>query len=204
MTYNVDELLEFIAWPESRGDIDIVYGGIKVKDRPPNKLSTMTIGEVLAWQDSIDSQYPSEAAGKFQIMEDTLRGLYKQAGLTTGSLYSAVNQKKLAIALLKRRGLDDYLNGSITTLKFADNLSKEWASLPATIKDRKGRPATGQSYYAGDGLNRSHVSIADLLSKVETVKAHKDVAVGNTKGSRVGHGQHQVLEVFMKCLKGLR
>ena len=157
MTYNVDELLEFIAWPESRGDIDIVYGGIKLKDRPPNKLSTMTIGEVLAWQDSIDSQYPSEAAGKFQIMEDTLRGLYKQAGLTTGSLYSAVNQKKLAIALLKRRGLDDYLNGSITTLKFADNLSKEWASLPATIKDRKGRPATGQSYYAGDGLNRSHV-----------------------------------------------
>ena len=25
MTYNVDALLEFIAWPESRGDIDIVY-----------------------------------------------------------------------------------------------------------------------------------------------------------------------------------
>ena len=196
MTYNVDELLEFIAWPESRGDIDIVYGGIKLKDRPPNKLSTMTIGEVLAWQDSIDSQYPSEAAGKFQIMEDTLRGLYKQAGLTTGSLYSASNQRKLAIALLQRRGLDKYLSGSITTLKFANNLSKEWASLPATIKDRKGRPAKGQSYYAGDGLNRSHVSIADLLAKVATVKVTTPPVVDNTD-------DNIIMKTIMKCLRGV-
>tara|TARA_R110000851_G_scaffold168602_1_gene314476 strand:- start:1060 stop:1650 length:591 start_codon:yes stop_codon:yes gene_type:complete len=196
MTYNVDELLEFIAWPESRGDIDIVYGGIKLKDRPPNKLSTMTIGEVLAWQDSIDSQYPSEAAGKFQIMEDTLRGLYKQAGLTTGSLYSASNQRKLAIALLQRRGLDKYLSGSITTLKFANNLSKEWASLPATIKDRKGRPAKGQSYYAGDGLNRSHVSIADLLAKVATVKVTTPPVVDNTN-------DNIIMKTIMKCLRGV-
>jgi muramidase (phage lysozyme) len=196
MTYNVDELLEFIAWPESRGDIDIVYGGIKLKDRPPNKLSTMTIGEVLAWQDSIDSQYPSEAAGKFQIMEDTLRGLYKQAGLTAGSLYSASNQRKLAIALLQRRGLDKYLSGSITTLKFADNLSKEWASLPATIKDREGRPARGQSYYAGDGLNRSHVSIADLLAKVATVKVTTPLVVDNTD-------DNITMKTIMKCLRGV-
>ena len=68
-------LLDFIANAEHGGhpDYNAVWGGIKAKDRPPKKLVEMTIGEVLDWQDMIDPHYKSEAAGRYQIMEDTLR-----------------------------------------------------------------------------------------------------------------------------------
>ena len=178
--HNLDKLLDFIAKPESGGDYNIVYGGIKIKDRPKKPLTQMTIGEVLDWQDSIDRFYPSEASGKFQIMEDTLRGLYKEAGLSLKDLYNETNQRTLAIALLKRRGLDSFMSGKVTLVKFADNLSKEWASLPCTIKDRQGRPAKGQSYYAGDGLNRSHVSIQDFLNVVASLKHKEEVTCKST------------------------
>lgn len=167
----VDALLDFIAWPESRGDYNAIWGGIKKEHKPKKPITQMTIGQVLDWQDSIDALYNSEASGAWQFMEDTLRGLYREAGLALSDRFSEENQRKLAIALLRRRGLDDYLSGKITAVRFANNLSKEWASLPCTIKDRKGRPAQGQSYYAGDGLNKSHVTISQLMKAVNEVKA---------------------------------
>ncbi|MEM8773844.1 MAG: hypothetical protein AAGF53_02360 [Pseudomonadota bacterium] len=166
----VKPLLDFIAKPESGGDYNIVYGGIKNKHRPPKLLTKMTIGEVLDWQDSIDRLYPSEAAGRYQIMEDTLRGLYHDAGLTLMHRFSEKNQDLLALQLLKRRGLSHFLAGLTAPIKFAQSLSKEWASLPATIKDKRGRKAKGQSYYAGDGLNRSHVTIPEFMAAIDTVK----------------------------------
>lgn len=166
MIYNVKPLLDFIAKPESGGDYNIVYGGIRPHHWPPKALTRMTIGEVLAWQDSIDRLYPSEAAGRYQIMEDTLRGLYRQAGFSLDDTFNEATQDELAYALLVRRGLHDYIEGKISAEKFAQNLSMEWASLPAIYKDRMGRPAKGQSYYAGDGLNRSHVTINAFLAAV--------------------------------------
>lgn len=163
---SVDALLDFIAKPESGGDFNIVWGGIAKQDRPPKPLVSMTIGEVLAWQDSIDAKYQSEAAGAYQIMEDTLRGLYREAGLTVNDLFNQKNQRQLATQLLRRRGLISYLEGKITAEVFANNLAKEWASLPVVTGAKKGR-----SYYAGDGLNKSHVSVADFLRAVRTVKS---------------------------------
>tara|TARA_R110000744_G_scaffold376347_1_gene490539 strand:+ start:80 stop:706 length:627 start_codon:yes stop_codon:yes gene_type:complete len=180
MKYQIRNLLDFIAKPESGGDYNIVWGRIKAKDYPPKPLVNMTIGEVLAWQDSIDSRYRSEASGKYQILEDTLRGLYKEAGMKPSDLFDEAGQDKLAVALLNRRGLQEYLKDKITSEKFADNLSKEWASLPCIFRDRKGRPATGQSYYAGDGLNKAHVSIKELMSIVEQVKVNLPAVVEPT------------------------
>ncbi|MFG5381948.1 hypothetical protein [Yoonia sp. R2-816] len=166
---NVEPLLSLIRKHESRGDYGIVWGGIARKDHPPRTLPTMTIGAVLAWQDSIDAKYNSEAAGAYQILEDTLRGIYRQAGLTQKDLFNKANQDRLAIALLRRRGLDQYRNGQITDVVFAQNLSKEWASLPAQTRDKRGRKATGQSYYAGDGLNKSLVSKSAVLAAVRRI-----------------------------------
>jgi hypothetical protein len=167
----VDSLLDFIAKPESGGDFNAVWGRIKAADRPKKPLTKMTIGEVLDWQDSIDPYYNSEASGAWQFMEDTLRGLYAEAGLSRSSMFDEKNQRILATQLLRRRGLDDYLSGELNAKKFAQSLSKEWASLPCTIKDRKGRAAQGQSYYAGDGLNRSHVTISALMKAVNDAKS---------------------------------
>ena len=163
---SVKDLQDFIAKPESGGDFNIVWGGIKAKHHPPKPLVKMTIGEVLDWQDSIDRLYMSEASGAWQIMEDTLRGVYEAAGLTRADLYNETNQRRLCTELMNRRGLQRYLRGEITGHKFGQSLSKEWASLPCIVKDRKGRPAKGQSYYAGDGLNKSHVSIDDFMTAV--------------------------------------
>ncbi len=102
-------LLDFIKQPESRGDYDIVWLGIRKEHRPAamvrKRLTQMTIAEVLAWQDSIDRLYNSEAAGAYQILEDTLRDIYRRAGCSASDLFDEATQDKLAMALLERRGL---------------------------------------------------------------------------------------------------
>jgi len=163
---NVRPLLDFISQPESGGDYNIVWGGISKTDRPKKPLTKMTIKEVLDWQDSIDKKYNSEAAGRYQIMEDTLRPLPPAAGLLTSALFNEANQDALATVLLKRRGLDKYLAGGLTAEEFANNLAREWASLPVVTGPKRGR-----SFYAGDGLNKSHVSVEAFLEAVRAVKA---------------------------------
>lgn len=160
-------LLDFIYRAENGGriDYDVVYGGIKGSYLPPRPITQMTIGEVLDWQDSIDRFHPSEAAGAPQIMEDTLRGLYRPAGIPLTQLYDAETQDRLAIALLKRRGLDDYLAGKITAEAFCNALAREWASLPLVTGPKKGK-----SYYGGDGLNRAHAEVQPFLQAVRAIK----------------------------------
>lgn len=163
-------LLDFIAKPESGGDYNIVWGGIAKKHRPAS-LVAMTVGEVLAWQDSIDPLYMSEAAGRYQIMEDTLRSLYREAGVSLNSKYDAATQDRLATALLIRRGYNAFLAGGLTVQEFANNLAKEWASLPVVSG-----PKAGKSYYGGDGLNKSHVSVDAFLAAVTAARSKSPTA----------------------------
>ncbi|MEO1797708.1 MAG: hypothetical protein AAFR53_11945 [Pseudomonadota bacterium] len=167
----IDQLLHFISIPESNGNPDAYWGKIRTEHKPPKRLTEMSVQEVLAWQDSIDPLYMSEASGEYQFMEDTLRGLWREAGVQLDDLFDERTQRALALALLKRRGLEDYLAGQLSAEQFAQNLSKEWASLPAITRDRAGRPAQGQSYYAGDGLNKAHVTIAATMEAVNAVRA---------------------------------
>lgn len=162
---NFKPLLDFIAKHESGGDYNVVWGRIKKEDRPANPLTEMTIGEVLAWQDKIDPHYPSEAAGRYQILEDTLRGLYEEAGMYLGSLFNEAAQDRLAIQLLTRRGLFDYLAGRISVEKFANSVAREWASLPCVSGPKKGR-----SYYGGDGLNRALARVEPFLDVLRSLK----------------------------------
>ena len=174
---NLNPLLDFIKRPESGGDYNIVWARISKADRPKKPLVTMTIKEVLDWQDSIDKEYNSEAAGAYQIMEDTLRPLPPFAGLLTSDLFNEKNQDKLATVLLKRRGLDSYVAGRITAEDFANNLAKEWASLPVVSGPKKGR-----SFYAGDGLNKSHVSVEAFLEVVKAIKVSSPPPITKAKG----------------------
>lgn len=158
-------LLDYIARYESRDDYNIVWSGIKGKHKPPRPLVDMTISQVLAWQDRIDPLYMSEAAGRYQIMEDTLRGLYGPAGLSPNAKFSEKTQDDLAVHLMKRRGLDQYMAGKISAEKFANSLAREWASLPLVNGPKKGR-----SYYAGDGLNKAHADADEFLRIVKEIK----------------------------------
>lgn len=162
-------LLGLIGGVEAPQGYDQVYGGIRASDQPPRPLTTMTVNEVLAWQDSIDARYPSEAAGRYQVLEDTLRGLVRDRKVSGSARFDRATQDQIAVLLMERRGLNDYRSGRISSERFAQKLSQEWASLPAMTVDRKGRRATGQSYYAGDGLNKSHVSQSAILAAVRSI-----------------------------------
>lgn len=170
----VKPLLDFIADHESESAAarlkisayDVVWGGIKAKHRPPKSLRTMTVAEVLAWQDSIDPLYRSEAAGRYQIMEDTLRVAAPAAGVKPTERFDEKTQDRLAVHLMRGRGLDLYLNGAITAEHFANQLAREWASLPVVTGKKKGR-----SFYDGDGLNKSLVDVGPFLAAVRSVKA---------------------------------
>lgn len=165
----LNALLDLIGSVEAPKGYDQVWGGIRANDRPPRPLTSMTVQEVLNWQNSIDSRYNSEAAGRYQFMEDTLRDLVREGHARPDETFDKRTQDRLAVTLMERRGLRDYQSGRIGKEKFAQNLSKEWASLPAITRDRRGRVATGQSYYAGDGLNRSHVSQNRILEAVGNI-----------------------------------
>lgn len=159
-------ILDLIAKAESRGDYNAISGLVRRKDYPSKPLVKMTIGEVLEWQDRIDPHYLSEAAGRYQIMEDTLRGLYREAGLSSGELFNEANQDALCMALLRRRGLDDWRAMRISTVKFANNLAREWAGLPVVSG-----PKAGRSFYAGDGLNSATVSSGEVLGVLNAIRA---------------------------------
>jgi hypothetical protein len=163
------KLLDYIAKHESDGDYNVVWSRIKKEDRPAKPLTEMTIGEVLEWQDRIDPHYPSEAAGRYQILEDTLRGLYTEAGLSPADPFDGINQDRLAVRLLRRRGLADFLVKRITAEKFANSLAKEWASLPCVSGPKKGR-----SFYGGDGLNRALADVESFLAVVRSVRTAEE------------------------------
>ena len=149
---------------------DVVWGRIKPEDRPPQPLCMMTIRDVLAWQDGIDPEYRSEAAGAYQIMEDTLRGMVDNGQVDPGALFNQETQDEAALILLDRRGWAACEAGEISAEYFCDRLAREWASFPVQ-KQQKGAFRTverGQSYYTGDALNVARAAPDELLDAVTT------------------------------------
>lgn len=155
-------VLDFIANFEAPEGYNQVYGGTRLD--PPRPITTMTVREVLHWQDrSVAAGSASSAAGRYQIIRGTLREQVRAGAVGLDEKFTPEVQDRIGNSLLEKRGLSDYRAGRISRETFADNLAKEWASLPAQKRDKRGRKATGQSYYAGDGLNRAHTSQQSVL-----------------------------------------
>lgn len=145
-------LLDFVGKIEARGDYNMLVGG-----KANSNLTNMTIKEVLDLQTSMarSGKHESTAVGKYQIIKKTLQGLVNSRVVSLDDVFNSATQDKLAMALMKQRGLDSYKAKKISADQFADNLSMEWASLPFR---------TGKSYYDKVGSNRSLVSRNDFLS----------------------------------------
>lgn len=146
-------VMNLIGSTEAPQGYNQVYGGIATRDRPNQPLTTMTVQQVLDWQDSIDARYPSEAAGRYQVMEDTLRGLVTSGKVSASAIFNETTQDKIALILMERRGLRAYQSGKISLQAFGNRLAQEWASLPVLTGSKR-----GASYYAGDGLNHALVT----------------------------------------------
>lgn len=163
-------LLDFIRETEvgrrDRASYDVIYG--HNQDKLPQKLTTMTYGEIVDAQASWSKRFGSSAAGGYQFMRKTLQDLSRQIPSISGAdRFTADLQDRLAYKLLVRRGYPKFITGQISLVEFAENLAKEWASFPV-LADTQGATRQikrGQSYYLGDGVNKALVK----PQKVEAV-----------------------------------
>jgi conjugal transfer mating pair stabilization protein TraG len=156
-------LLEIVAKGESNGNYSAYFGN------GPNteiRFTEMTIREVSAWQaEYVRKGSYSSAVGRYQIINTTLAGLVKEHDIGLDERFDEAMQDRLAIKLLERRGSRAYFAGAISREQFAANLAQEWAALPKVIGDNPER-----SYYADDGVNKSRVSIAEILGVLASLK----------------------------------
>ena len=114
---------------ESRNGYNTMAGGGNKK-----QLTSMTINEVLQYQNSRGRNM--KAAGKWQIMPNTLRGLKKSMNLTGDELFTPEMQDRMAFELaMNRKGYRQFANATgeekLALMGAAQNdLAKEWASMP--------------------------------------------------------------------------
>lgn len=155
-------LLRLIAETESKGNYNAYFGNAS---NSSIKFTEMPIAEVMQWQsDYVRQGSPSNAVGKYQIIDTTLKGLVDELGIPPSQPFDPPTQDKLAAALIERRGAEAYINGELTREELAANLAKEWAALPqVTGKNPQ------DSYYASDGLNKSLIEVDEVLNAIEAI-----------------------------------
>ncbi|NRP74014.1 hypothetical protein ILFOPFJJ_04935 [Ensifer psoraleae] len=163
-------LLDFIRETEvgrkDRASYDVIYANKQKRLRQP--LTTMIFGDVVDAQRSWSKSHGSSAAGAYQFMRATLIGLAREMpSVEETDIFTPDLQDRLGYHLLKRRGYREFVAGELSLVEFGRRLAQEWASLPV-LADTRGNEhevKRGQSYYAGDGLNRALVK----PEKVEAV-----------------------------------
>ena len=177
-------LLDFIRKTEvgrvDRASYDVIYGNNQGK--LPKPITSMTIGELVDAQADFTRRFKSSASGGYQFMRKTLQDLARELGLSGKQMFDPDLQDRLGYHLLKRRGYEAFMSGQISTIEFGRRLAMEWASFPVLAKtlgggkDRSGKLLDlmvdrGQSYYAGDPLNKALVKPEVIESLLKTVKA---------------------------------
>ncbi len=157
------DLLTKIASVESKGNYNAYFGNAT---NTQTKFTEMTVKEVLEWQQNfVATGSPSSAVGRYQFVNTTLSELITRLKIDPSALFDQSLQDQLAITLLERRGLQEYMAEKITRDEFAHNLSMEWAALPKVIGDNP-----EQSYYENDGLNSARLSIDEIYAGIGTLK----------------------------------
>lgn len=140
--FNVRKLLDYIGLREARGRYDVLVGGKTKSD-----LTSMTVGEVLKFQQTMRSQgHESTALGKYQFINPTLSGLVKNGAVSLTDIFNSSTQDKAATALLKEKGMDAFVSGKMSKEQFADAVAVVWASMPL---------GSGRSAADGVGSNKA-------------------------------------------------
>lgn len=179
-------ILALIRSAETSKGYEDFYSGSKIK--PPKPVTQMTVNEVMEWQRrSVSAGSKSSAIGGYQMIHKTFKGVASELGLTGDEVFDSELQDRMGMHLLARRGYNDWVSGKITDQQFHQNLSQEWAGLPAATKDARGRKASGQSYYAGDGLNASTVTSGNVLEALNAARNGQAYApVAGAGGANTG------------------
>jgi muramidase (phage lysozyme) len=165
-------LLTLIAKGESSAGVD-PYTSLWPGTSEPS-LVQMTCAEVQRFQQQrLDQGHRSTACGRYQFIKKTLTEAIRVSGidpLTTR--YTPDIQDYLILSILKTyRKLDEWVAGTYTTPRFMIKLSQEFASIPVPyqMQGQSRIVNKGQSYYAGDGLNKAHHDPDSLFTQLNDI-----------------------------------
>lgn len=170
-------LLPLLAKGESKDPNQLVYPKKEFRGIAPSKanLTDMTIKEVFEKQTqmSASGQYPSNAVGKYQIIKSTLEEAVDSMKLDLNQKFDEPLQDRIYREHLiskKRPAVEAFISGRSDNLELAQlEMAKEFASFPVpvdmVVKNKEGKVIRtlkkGQSYYAGDGVNKAHITVEE-------------------------------------------
>lgn len=176
-------LLDFIGRAETGTSGPEAYDTLVFHQQAklPKPLTEYTFDELVAAQKTWGSsgwtikgkRLRGSAAGKYQIIRKTLIGLVAQLQIPGDTKFSPDVQDRLAFALLTARGWQAFTSGQVTPGAFALQIAKEWASMPvlSSVQGATRQLTRGQSYYAGDGVNKAQVSADELEAILTKIRA---------------------------------
>lgn len=182
-------ILKFIYRTETGFDApdcyEVVFG--HKQSKLPKPLTRMTFDEVVSGGPARTKSFGSSAAGAAQFMRDTLDkpkvagDIKAQMKLTGNELFDADLQDRMAFHLLKRRGYDKFMAGTIGVVAFGKALAQEWASFPvlAATKGAHRQVARGETFYAGDKLNKALISPDQVEALLREAKAMTDATISD-------------------------
>ena len=163
---------ELIGQKESQGNYNRLVGGKGTPKEAP--LTEMSIGEVLKLQKSMEKNgHISTAVGKYQFINKTLKSIVEKnpRDFPLNEPFNEARQELAANILLERRGWEKFASGEMSDKQMATELAKEWASMPVP-EDMKGNERdvkAGESFYAGDGKNKSGVAPETVLKTLNVM-----------------------------------
>lgn len=164
-TFAKSEFGNLLAKFESNNNYNIANktkGGLSVVKNLT--LTNMTVGEIMNMQKDRDVF----AVGRYQLIPITLKDAVSKLKIDKNELFNEKLQDRIFnefLIKIKRPEISNYLNGGGDLEKAMYSTAQEWASVGVQRgkKISKGRIAQGgESYYSGDGLNRAHISPAQI------------------------------------------
>lgn len=170
----VSHILDFVGKADGGGSYNSYYAHA---NNNSVDLTGMSLNDVLNFQRDLVTRQglPSAAAGRYQFMPQTLKGLMGQMQLTGDEQFDPKMQDQLATQLLKNRGLDDWQAGKLSDGQFMNNLAHEWAALPV--------PATGQSAYESH-LNHATVGVGQTANMLREARGLPTSADGDAPNAQ--------------------
>lgn len=97
------------------------------------KLTDMTVGEIMKrGEKKIGDGERVFAAGRYQIIPKTLKGLVTAGYISPNDKFDESTQDKLGMVLLQQRGLNKFKSGEMSVEEFQNSLALEWGSMANT------------------------------------------------------------------------
>lgn len=159
-TMFVTGLLDFIAQFEGQD-----YNRMMGQNKTPvdQDLSKMTLAELIDFQQKrVNQGFASGAAGRYQIITPTLKGLISKMKLDPNTTYFTPQlQDEMGFELLKDAGIINYLAGDMIQDTFMNKVAAVWSSLPLS---------NNKSVYEGDKAGNKALTTRETFAQQTKLK----------------------------------